>query len=57
MDKTLDLDDNPYGEIKLHRYTNYESGGGATNDLIVDMVDCDYIDETNEEKNDLWDNK
>lgn len=54
MDKTLNLDDNPYGEIKLHRYTNYENGGGATDDLIVDMVDCDYVDETNEEKNDLW---
>ena len=34
MDNTLDLDDNstqpnPYGEIKLHRYTNYETEGGA----------------------------
>ena len=32
MDKTFNLDDNPYGEIKLHRYTNYEAGGGATID-------------------------
>ena len=26
MDETLNYDDNPYGEIKLHRYSNYETG-------------------------------
>ena len=57
MDKTLNLDDNPYGEIKLNRYTYYENGGGATSDLVLDMVDCDYVDETNEEKNDIWNTK
>ena len=57
MDKTFNLDDNPYGEIKLHRYTNYEAGGGATTDSLVDLVDCNYADETNEEKNDLWNMK
>ena len=54
MDKNLNLDDNPYGEIKLHRYTNYENGGKTTEDLIVELRDCDYIDETNAEKNELW---
>ena len=57
MDKTLNLDDNPYGQIKLHRYSNYENDGGSTEDVIVDMVDCDYIDETNAEKNELWNMK
>jgi len=35
MDKTLNYEDNPYGEIKLHRYTNYESEDGLTTDQIV----------------------
>ena len=26
MDKSLNNTDNPYGEIKLHRYTTYETG-------------------------------
>ena len=54
LDKTMNLQDNPYGEIKLHRYTNYENGGGNTTDEIIDMVDCNYADETNEEKYNLW---
>ena len=57
VDKSLDLDDNPYGEIKLHRYSNYENEDGDTNDVIIDMRDCNYADETNEEKNDLWNMK
>lgn len=54
MDNTLIYDDNPYGQIKLHRYTNYESEDGTTKDEIIEMRDCDYNDDTNEEKNDLW---
>ena len=57
MDNTLNYDDNPYGEVKLHRYTNYESEDGVTKDEIVPMRDCNYNDETNEEKNDLWNQK
>ena len=57
LDKTFNWEDNPYGEIKLHRYSNYENGGGVTEDELIEMVDCDYTDETNEDKNNLWNMK
>ena len=42
LDKSMNNFDNPYGEIKLHRYTTYETG--QTQDLIIEMRDCDYND-------------
>ena len=54
MDNSLNYKDNPYGEIKLHRYTNYENENGSTTDEIIEMRDCDYGDDTNEVKNAIW---
>ena len=60
MDKTLDIKDNPYCEIKLHRYTSLVDGKDILNapvrdfeDKIIDIVDCDK-NEKKENSNDLW---
>ena len=56
--KDFNLTDNPYGEFKLHRYTNIEdakdingSPARTTLDKIIPLIDCDYGTENNDDWN------
>ena len=57
IDPDLDIFDNPYCEIKLHRYTSLESVEDINDDKvhkftdkIIDLVDC----EIDKHKIDIW---
>lgn len=60
IDKELNIFDNPYCEIKLHRYTSLNNIEDIKNpkvnkfmDKIIDIVDCDKKDKK-ENSNDVW---
>ena len=60
IDSELNIFDNPYCEIKLHRYTSLESVDDIKKpevnkfmDKIIDVVDCDK-DSKKENSNDVW---
>ena len=53
--KDFNITDNPYGELKLHRYTNIvdtldmdAAESKTTLDKIIPLVECDYGIENNE---------
>ena len=60
IDPSLNIFDNPYCEIKLHRYTSLasvddikKSEVSKFQDKIIDIVDCDK-DSKKENSNDVW---